>query len=50
MREGKRTEHNVCIAGYYNTKGLRNTRFEGEEVLLFETWKNLKTNQMIPLR
>lgn len=34
MREGKRAEYNVCIAGYYNTKSLRNTSSEGEAELL----------------
>lgn len=43
MREGKETEYNVCIAEYYNTKSLRNTRFDGQEALLLEkVWKQLR--------
>lgn len=34
LREGKRTECNVCIAGYDNAKSLGNIRFEGEAEIL----------------
>lgn len=46
MREGKRTEYNVCIVGYYNTESLRNTRFDREEVVLLESLKSQKRTQI----
>lgn len=45
MREGKGTEYDVCIAGYYNTKSLRNTRFGGGKyyyLKLGKVWKQLR--------
>lgn len=34
LREGKRAEYNICIAGYYNAESLENAKFEGEAELL----------------